>query len=233
MPFNIPLSTPEIEGRLQVSKWLKYQVLLDVDEMEDLLSALDPFSIYVVSEPVEEQKSCLEKSDFLNAYALYIAALKEGRTIDERPLRPYFSSIFSTSSSLLYALRLSPQKVLIKPLKPVLQLQLHHFFASELDGKFYPMALSDASTSWGIQFSYPQLYQDPKTQEIKKVTSTPDFPNTALFIKLVKWIRAHTMPTPFLFQGKKSYSPIRIGKQCLDWIENHPGLSERGIKVVV
>lgn len=232
MPSDLRISTPEQEGRLQISKWLKYQVLLDLAEMEDLLNSLAPFSIYRVSEAVEKEKSVIEKNEFLRNYALYIDALKEGHLMDEKLLRPYFSSIFSTTPDLLYAMKVAQEKVLIKPLRPVLQLQLHHFFASKVDGQFYPMVLSDESTTWGIQFSYPQIYQDPKSQEITKVTSTPDFPNTFLFMKLVKWMREHTMPTPFLFQGKKTNSPIRIGRQCLSWIENHPGLISREIKVI-
>ncbi|HSX12531.1 MAG TPA: hypothetical protein VLF61_03490 [Rhabdochlamydiaceae bacterium] len=233
MPSEIRLSNPQQEGRLQVSKWLKYQLLLDVKEMEHLLASLEPFSIYLVSEAVDEKNSCLAKAEFLRHYASYIEGLKKGCLVDEQPLRRYFSSIFSTCSELLYAMPVAGSKMLIKPLKPVVQLQLHHFFASHLDGQFYPMVLSDESTSWGIQFSYPQLYQDPKTQEIKKVEATEDFPNTQLFSKLVKWIRAHTQPTPFLFQGKKTNSPIRIGKDCFSWIENHPGLISRGLKVIV
>lgn len=232
MQFKLHISSPEVEGRLQVSKWLKYQALLDVAEMESLLSFLSPFSIYIVSGPVEHKKYAVNASEFLSYYALYINALKTGQLPDETSLRPYFSSIFSNNSEVIYGMKLANEKVLIKPLKPVLQLQLHHFFASEIDGKFYPMVLSDQSTSWGIQFSYPQLYQDPKTQEITKVTSSPEFPNTSLFLKLVKWMRTNTIPTPFMFQGKRTNSPIRIGKQCLSWIENHPGLISRGIKII-
>ncbi|MGE0670941.1 MAG: hypothetical protein AB7O89_08405, partial [Parachlamydiales bacterium] len=45
------ISTPQIEGSLQVSKQLKFQVLLDVSEMRELLQNLAPVHICVVSEP--------------------------------------------------------------------------------------------------------------------------------------------------------------------------------------
>lgn len=229
--MSVRLSTPQAEGKLQVSKWLKYQALLDVSEMEDLLAHLEPFFIFLVSEAVEENKGCVEKTEFLHHYKLYIDAMKKRELLQENALRRYFSSIFTVTPDLLYAMPVAGGKCLIKALKPVIQLQLHHFFASRLDGKFYPMVLSDESITWGIQFSYPQIYQDPKTQEITKVTSTPDFPNSFLFMKLVKWMRANTVPTPFNFQGVRTNSPIRIGKQCFDWIEKHPGLISREITI--
>lgn len=230
--LDIRISTPQEEGKLQVSKWLKYQALLDSAEMKELLLFLEPFSIFVVSEAVEGKSGLIEKTDFIAHHQRYIEELKKGELPDESQLRKYFSSIFTTTSDLLYAMKLSNGKSLIKPLRPVIQLQLHHFFASSLDGKFYPMVLSDESVTWGIQFSYPQLFQDPKTFEITKVTSSPEFPNTALFLKLVKWMRTHTVPTPFLFQDKKTNAPMRIGRNCFDWIEKHPGLILRGIKVI-
>ena len=227
--MSVRFSTPQAEGKLHVSKWLKYQALLDVSEMEDLFAHLEPFFIFLVSEAIEENKGCIEKAEFLHHYKLYIDAMKRGELLPESALRRYFSSIFTTTPDLLYAMPVAGGKYLIKALKPVLQLQLHHFFASKVDGKFHPMVLSDESITWGIQFSYPQIYQDPKTGEITKVASTPEFPNSFLFMKLVKWMRANTVPTPFIFQGVRTNSPIRIGKQCFDWIERHPGLISRGI----
>jgi hypothetical protein len=221
---------PDVQtGRLQASKWLKYQALLDTDEIAALLDALEPFLIYRVSDAILEDKACIEKTDFLNHYARYIDGLKAGSLIDERLLRPYFSSVFTVSRELLHPMVVAGGKVLMRPTRPVVQLQLHHFFASQTDGQIYPMVQSHESTSWGIQFSYPQLYQDLKTQEIKKVDSKE--PNTALFSRLTKWMRANTQPTPFLFQGKKINSPIRIGKRCFAWIAHHPGLAARGLAI--
>lgn len=230
-PFDLRISTVQEEGKLQVSKWIKVQALLDPSEMENLLTVLDPFSIFIVSEAVEIEKGWVEKSCFLTHYQHYVETVKKGQLPLEAPLRKYFSSIFTVTKELLYAMKLPNEKVLIKPVRPVIQLQLHHFFASRVDGKFYPMVLSDESITWGIQFSYPQLFQDPKSLEIMKVSSTPEFPNTALFLKLVKWMRGNTVPTPLIFQNKRTNVPIRLGKRCFDWIEKHPGLSLREIKV--
>lgn len=228
--FPFTISSPKVEGILQVSKWLKVQVLLDADEMQKLLEALAPVHFVVVSEPVVAQDAVISCEQFIEKYREYVDLLKEGIVPQAELLRRYFSSALSKTLDPFYAMA-AGEKFLIKPIKPVIQLQAHHFFYSDLDGKFHPMVLSPESVSWGLQFSYPQLYQDPKTRQVVKVTDTPEFPNSALFSKLQKWIRSETLPTPFLVKGVRINPPIRIGKKSLAWIKSHPQLKQRGIDV--
>lgn len=228
---QIRISTPQIEGSLQGSKQLKFQVLLDDKEMRALLNALNPVHMCIVSEPVALDRALIGQEEFLAQYDRYIAALKQGKRIDEKPLRPYFSSAWTADLNAIYAMAVGPDKYLVKPIKPLIQLQGHHFFYSSLDQKFHPMVLSQESITWGLQFSYPQLYQHPKTSVIGKVGEGEDFPNTPLFSHLTKWLREHTLPTPFVVQGKRTNSPIRLGKHCLTWIHNHPQLIEKGIEI--
>ena len=225
------ISSPEKEGVMRASKWLKHQLLVTEEEMRSLFEALSPFEIFVVSEPVVRETMRVKNEEFLECFDAYIAALKAGRHPDETALRRIFSTVFTSSRDALYAMEVGRERYLIKPIKPVIQLQLHHFFVSTIDGKFHPMVLGKESITWGIQFSYPQIYQCPKTQDFAKVVLSDQFPNSALFHKLVKWTRLHTQPTPFVFQGKKSNEPIRLGKGCFDWIGRHPGLKERGVSI--
>lgn len=225
------ISTPKVEGALQVSKQLKFQVLLDDSEMNALLRDLAPVHICVVSEPTALDRALIPTEEFLEKYGSYVAGIKEGNLIDEKPLRRYFSSAWTTDLDTVYAMAVSSDKYLIKPIKPLIQLQGHHFFYSDLDKQFHPMVLSQESVTWGIQFSYPQLSQDPKTSDIIKVGKGEDFPNTALFAALTKWLREHTLPTPFVVDEKRTNAPIRLGKQCLNWIGKHPQLTQKGIEV--
>lgn len=227
----VRISSPEKEGVMRASKWLKHQLLITEEEIRSLFEALSPFEIFVVSEPVTRETMCMKNEEFLTHFDEYIAALKAGQHPDEAGLRRIFSSVFTSSRKALYAMEVGRERYLIKPIKPVIQLQLHHFFVSTIDGKFHPMVLGKESITWGIQFSYPQIYQCPKTQDFAKVVLSDEFPNSALFHKLVKWTRAHTVPTPFLFQNKRSNEPIRLGKGCFPWIARHPGLKERGVTV--
>ncbi|MBI2742673.1 MAG: hypothetical protein HYX48_02000 [Chlamydiales bacterium] len=230
-PLPIQVSSPEKQGVMRVSKALKHQVLLDETEMRDLFSALSPFEIFRVSDPVVAEQMLIEHEGFLERYAEYIRSLKEGALPDETSLRPYFSSAFTVSREALYAMPVGKERYLIKTIKPVIQLQLHRFFVSAIDGRFHSMVLGKDSITWGIQFSYPQIYQDPQTHAYAKVVDSTEFPNTALFHKLVKWLRANTLPTPFVFQGKRTNAPIRMGRACLPWISQHPGLNAHDIQI--
>jgi hypothetical protein len=227
----IQISSPKTEGILQVSKWLKVQVLLDVDEMQELIKTLGTVFFVIVSEKVKPDEVVVAPMTFLEKYADYVYLLKQGQVPTVEEFRRFFSCAISADLGVFYAMDVGGDQFLIRPKKPVLQLQAHHFFYSNLDQKFHPMALSPESISWGLQISYPQLYQDRITHQVVKVIDSPDFPNTAVFTKLLKWMRSFTLPTPFEVNRRQVNSPIRIGKQSLAWIKNHPQLKQRGIGI--
>ncbi len=230
MSFPIRISSPKTEGILQVSKWTKVQVLLDAEEMRALLESLGNIYFIPVSELVKE--GVISASGFLEKYSDYISLLKEGKVPPSEEFRRLFSCAMSTTLDCFYAIAVGEGKFLIKPTRPVVQLQAHHFFYSDLDKKFHPMVLSPESISWGLQISYPQLFQDHHTRKVIKVVDSLDFPNSALFLKLLRWMRNFTLPTPFQVKGSRVNAPIRIGKQSLAWIKNHPQLKQRGIEVL-
>ena len=226
------MSSLKQEGVLQVSKWIKVQLLLDREEMIDLIEKLDPFYLIMVSKPVKKQRAILEKKDFLQSYSEYVQALKQGRVIQDNYIRENFSCAMTRSKELFYAMPVLEDRLLIKPTLPVIQMQMHQFLFSPTEKIFYPMALGQKTVSWGIQFSYPQFYQDPKTKEIARVVKGEKFPNTELFSLLMKWVRQATIPTPFLVQEERVNATIRIGKKCVKWIHTHPQLHALNIKVL-
>ncbi len=225
-------STPQVEGLLQVSKWLKTQVLLDSKEMEALLEALSPFYLVSVSGPVPSEEGVVSIASFLEVYTEYVALLKQGLVPPVERFRQVFSCALSRTLEAFYAMELGKDRHLIKPLMPVIQLQAHHLFYSTLDKKFHPMVFSKESISWGLQFSYPQLFQDPKTRGVVKVNDAERFVNSALFSTFLRWIRSHTVPTPFIVEGVKTNVPMRIGKWALSWVGSHPQLKAQGIEVI-
>lgn len=225
------ISTPAQEGILRVSKWLKFQVLLNEEEMHALFSHLGSFSIYLVSGWVRREQASLSKEAFLSLYSRYVSYLKRGEVPPVEEFKIPFSSILTRTADLLYAQDVGQERYLIKALRPVIQLQAHHFFLSEVDYKYHPMVQSHESISWGLQISYPQIFQDPKSADFSKVTVCEAFPNSEFFILLTKWLRQHTLPTPFVYRGVQTYVPIRIGKQCVSWINCHPQLLKRKLGV--
>lgn len=229
---SLRISTAQKEGILQASKWLKVQILLDHEEMQDLLRNLGDMHFVIVSGPVCGKDVMQTADTFLTQYTKYIQLLQQGHIPDDKEFRQIFSSSMSATLDSFYAIQTGPEKYLVKPLKPVIQLQAHDFFYSELDGKFHPMVLSKDSVSWGLQFSYPQFFQDPKTRQIVKTTDPTLFPNTSLFKTLMRSIRSSSLPTPFAVKGVRTNSPIRIGKKVLQWIHQHPQLKNKGIQIL-
>lgn len=231
-PFAIRIGSAKTEGLLQVSKWLKVQVLLDDAEMRELLAVLGPVQFVVVSEPVTVEEAVVSPSVFAEKYAEYVQLLKEGKSPDPKHFRRFFSSAMTTTLAPFYAMPLANQKYLVKPMKPVVQLQAHHFIYSDLDHKFHPMVFGVESISWGLQFSYPQLFQDAQTRHVVRVKDTVEFPNSALFSNLLRWLRSHTLASPFIVNQKRINAPIRIGKRSLTWVQSHPELKRRGITIL-
>jgi hypothetical protein len=214
--------------KFSVSKWLKHQVLLDVHEMVFCLQALSPFEFYNVSTIAPLEDLAISHKAFLESYQKYIEDLKNGKIPE--PDRKIFSSVATIDTEALYAKEIQPGRWMAKLALPVIQLQHHRFFASKIDHKIHPMVMSPESVCWGLQFAYPQIFFDGSGGSY---TKTSEFSNAALFAKLLKWLRAETVPTTFVWDGYKVATPIRLGRACFAWIENHPQLKAQGIKVHV
>ncbi|NGX50752.1 MAG: hypothetical protein K1060chlam2_00603 [Chlamydiae bacterium] len=226
------LSDPKIEGVLHASKHLTHRALLDTAEMQSLLESLPSFSIYNVSEIVTLQNARFSIEDFLAKYIDYVAVLKAGVPLDEAPFKRIFSTAFSASSKALYAMKVKEGEYIIKPIKPVVQLSLHHFIFSKEQRRFHSMVHSEESISWGLQFSYPQIYTNSLGGEVVEVFKDRDDPNTKLFQALAKWMRGATTPVPFNLDGKKTNATFRLGRGCFSWIHSHPHLSDARLEVV-
>ncbi len=223
------LSPKPKESKFSVSKWLKHQVLLDAHEMRDLLGALGAFEFYNVSSIAPLEELNISHELFLKSYESYIDDLKNGKIPD--PDRKIFSSVATIDPEALYAKEVQPGRWMAKLAKPVVQLQNHRFFASKIDHKIHPMVMSPESIQWGLQFAYPQIFFDGSGGSYSKTSDEKQFPNAALFSKLLKWLRAESVPTTFIWEGRKIATPIRMGKACFAWIANHPQLKEQGIKI--
>lgn len=210
---------------LQASKWISIQVLLNREEMDNLVDTLGSFAIYLTQ---PNSHPLVQHDQFMEAYGRYVTDL-QSKVIPESPeYRALFSTFWSLSDEAVVQVPVG-DKLLCRAVQPVIQLQYHVMGYSPFDGKFRPMVMGKDSIHWGVQFSYPQLFQDPKTQSIRKVDQS--FANTALFQSLRRWVRNRTIPTPFVTNDEKTNAPIRIGKKSLGWINTHPQLAAQGIQV--
>lgn len=221
---------PVLGPSLQASKWQTCPALIDAEEMKSLLDALGDFWIVQISGLVPTGHEIIKRQEFLEVYAQYIEGLKKGNLSFESRMRPYFSSVWTLDLETLYTVKAKEGHSLVKVLKPVVQLQIHQFDYSLADGKFRSMVLGSDCVQWGLQFSFPHLYQDENCH-VYTVREGEQFPNAALFKRLQGWIRAKTIATPIEVEGKKVNVPIRLGKQCLSWINRHPQLKTKGLYV--
>ena len=221
--MTLSISTPECKGTYQGSKWLKFQLLCEAVELQALFERLRPFYLFPLTGVGEGR--AIEESFFLNVWESCIASLKEGRLPEESALRQILASALTDDLEALWLQKVEGKGYLTKIAKPVIQLQSHWFTYSDVDRVFRPMSMGKGSVFWGIQFSYPQIYQDPLTMEFREGE------RGRLFEALRLWVREATRATPFCVNGEKVHVPIRLGKKCFDWIGRHPQLIEQGIGV--
>jgi hypothetical protein len=213
---------------LQVSKWVKIPLLVDVHEMEELIQQIPVFKLYDVQRITHQDEGIYDPSHFLDKYRSYVAYLKQGEIPPLAEFRFIFSTLWSVTDSALYALPAQEGKRLLKALKPSVQTQLNQIRYAKEEKVFRSQVFSSDSISWGLQIGFPHLFLDPTTCETGK---TRDFENMPLFSAIQRWIRRATVPTPFLVEGARINSPIRLGKGCFSWIASHPQLRECGIEI--
>jgi hypothetical protein len=221
--MKLRISTPEREGIYQGSRWLKFQVLCEAKELEALFRELRPFFIYPLTGLVDGEP--ITEETFLSEYGSWIETLKLGKVPDDRSLRKILAAALTDDPEALWLQEVPGKGYLAKIAKPLVQVQAHWFTYSDADGAIRPMSMGLNSIFWGIQFSYPGVYQDPKTMELK------DAEKMGLFEIIRHWVRDNTRPTPFVIQGQRLNAPIRLGKLCFPWIGRHSQLIEQGIQI--
>lgn len=226
--MTLKTSTPALEGVYQGSKYLKFQVLCDAEELRVLFDAVEPCWIFPLT-GVGDGKA-IEKERFITEYSTWIDGLKVGKMPSDVDLRRILAAALTVELDALWKQEVPGGRFIVKMAKPVVQVQAHFFTYSDLDGVFRPNTMGAKNIFWGLQFSFPQIYQDPKTMELLEVEESP---NAELFQKIKLWVREYTRATPFVVGGKKTNVPIRLGKNCFSWIHNHPQLIEQGIDVHV
>lgn len=216
----------------RVAQWLQIPILLDDEEMRSFIACFPLLQLYQVGVVYPKDRIGFSKEDFIRAYDIYISALKKGETPDPNLYKDLFAGAFSSSPDDFISLDLPENRRLLRVHRPVIQLQEHRIDFSSHDQEFRSKVLGPKSILWGIQISYPQLYENPSNKQPQKVLNNPLYPNGSYFRQMQRWMRDHTLPTPFIVDGKRKNVPIRLGKKCFSWINNHPGLRERQLRVL-
>lgn len=221
---TLRISTPDKEGIYQGSKYLKYQVLCDPAELETLFKEF--FHLYRLTGLNDGMP--LSQAEFLDEYSRWIEGLKEGKIPTDAQLKKILACAMTADLEALWLQPVPGNRFMTKIAKPLIQIQAHFFTYSSIDGVFRPMSMGPESVFWGLQFSFPQIYQDPKTFELLEVEESI---NTDLFEKVKRWVRDTTRATPFTIDGKRVNATIRIGKNSLSWAGRHPQLLAKNLGI--
>jgi len=219
------LSEPSKEGIYQGSKFLKHQILCSPEELALLFQAS---SFYLFPLTGLGDGNPVSSASFLAEYSLWIEKLKQGAVPSDAELRKVLACAMTADLDSLWLQPVPQNRFITKIAKPVIQIQAHFFTYSSLDGEFRPMTMGMESIFWGLQFSFPQIYQNPRTMELLEVEESA---NSQLFEKVKKWVREISRATPFSVDGKRINSSIRIGKSCLEWVKSHPQLAAKQIGI--
>lgn len=209
---DLPIIPLEQKIPYEASKWLKTQALLDKEEFKSLLAEAKARLFNMEGEELHAQE----------LYGAYIDALKEGKI----PARAPFAWYWTKHLGALYQLD-TGYGLQVRVKEPVVQISHHQMNYTPEDNTFRSNLYGPDTIFWGLQFSFPQLFQDPLTNEVHKVNDKLLFPNLELYKFLQKWLREHTLPTPF----ETVNAPQRIGKEALAWIDKHPQLVKKGLRL--
>lgn len=206
----IPLAPLENIPPYHVSKWLKLPLLLSIEEIEDLFSLL-PDRLILLGGVISPAHAVFSKSHFFLHYQNYLQGIVEG---NKRPFAdPCLTCALTNDLNDLRGVQVA-NGLLVRIFRPVIQIQPYTLCYSKTAEEFRELTHSLDSFYWGLVFSIPQLFDNPLTQEIEKVTEQ-QFPNMRFFKEMQRWSRIHTTPTPFQMEEKIIRYPARIGKQLL------------------
>ncbi len=225
----LPPLLPNNKGS-RFAKWISFELLLHPEEMKDLLESFSgtlAFSLRKTA-PLAEQR--ISFSSLLQDYKKYVLYLMNGEIppvefLQNGNLYPVFTEDPMTLS--YYPYKESGNIKMQKPSMPAKPVCLHF---SPRDLSVRPVARNPEDILWGLQFSFPYLYQDSQTKKIETFRPS-SYPNHSLPKRMRSFIRERTVPTTFLYQSQKLTSSFRLGKKYLPYISKHPQLKRYSLSV--
>ncbi len=208
---------------MKAAQWLKVQVLFSIDEWQRILKALPNLLFFPTGMVVPPDTPSYSHQEMVERYRTYLIHLQQGST----PPRAAFSLLATVNPNTVSRHTLSTTQELIQARLPTIQVQEHALYFDSQAHQLRSMLYSSHAIPWGLQFSYPHIIEDSHTRHITRVDD--QFENTVTFSVLRQWIRQHTLPLRATVQGHISRLPVRIGKECLPWIQTCPAVQSLGM----
>lgn len=231
MNSQIQVSSIEKEGILKASKYLRLQMLLEKEELKALFAEFSDFYLVYHSKISEKNTSKVDKDVYLALYGNYIDKLKKDPSLLTRNELMDLSLCFSKTLDAFFSIPIDGNKELIKLRSPAILVQPFSFFYEKGQGSIFTTVHSQNRVLWGIECSFPQFYQDPKTLDTIEILKDKTDPNTQMFKSLQRWVRRNTEPVCLLINGQEQIHPFRLGSSCFSWINEYPLLATYDLKV--
>ncbi len=225
-----PINSSENPKQLRASKWNCLQALFGEEEWSALFEALGSPSLFFCGSMWPKESFQEHQTLFAAHLRSYTEALKQGALPDLSQARTYFSACLTDNVNTVYLQDVQNDQYLLRFSLPIIQVQHHTMNYSPYDGKMHSMVFGRDAITWGVQFSYPQMYLDMDGQ-VRQTSEGSSHPNKELFKTLQRWIRHNTLPCTFLCEERKIPSSIRIGKALSASIMEHPQLRRHGLQL--
>jgi hypothetical protein len=224
--------SPKMAPQFLASKWIHFDFLVETAELAKLFLTLgEPLFLFSTMGVQEKGKSRILPDEFLAAWERYIECLRQGNKVDDPDFRYFFTAIMSYELNAMRSVEIPGEREVIIPYEPIMQMQMHRFTYSLDCKKIHSQAFGEGSISWGIRLSYPQLFQYPQTRQVEAAQNVAKFKNALLVSKVRSWLREVSVPTPLEISGQRQNVPIRLGKSCFPWINNHFDLVRKDLRV--
>lgn len=198
-------------SKLQASLWMTQRVLLTPQELQKLFHSLPQFFLFSLSSVGPVESFALEKSMFLENYEAFFSTLYEQKDPRFQVHKKKLTVAMTADLDALHLVQASQDKYLVHLHRPVVVIGLSVF---HYDAQAHKVMFSDHQQSAmriGLEFKFPQFYQDPKTlQPVKHFTDKSNL-NTQIFKAIQKWSRDHTQ---VLFLKSLNHPDLKLTPGC-------------------
>ena len=210
------------------SKWISVDLLIDEKEFDGLISSCNPMHLISTHNAAPKTPFLVDKKKLIKVYSSYISELKSGKLPAFDDYKKYFYLMISANLDGVFIRKIGKDKQGLIFNAPLIEVKPICLVVSNVDQSIRPMPVHPDGILWGLRFSFPQIIQDAKTLKSEQI----DFqkhPTGNLFKQIRSWIRQNTRATPFIIDSKKVNHPVRLGKNCFEWINNHPQIKKSSI----
>ncbi len=212
---------------LQASKWLEIPMLLTPDDFLKMLVFLEGTILSPLGNLVNENELCIDPLELSKVYANVCQLAFENKLISRDLIKKLSLRIICKKENLI-ACELAQGRFIVHEQVPAIKMQALFLNYSKEENKIRSRVLGANQIFWGVELSFPQIYQDPLTFKMKDSWNITE--ESKLFKSLQKWAREHTKPSKFQFDKVSQSTAFRRSKS-LD-IETYPALALHKICVI-